>query len=202
MFTHRHDLQFKSAPEQPDALYARHLEDVLGGQYSEVGVAMHYMSQSWDMHVPGKYRDLVFGVGSEQVADIEMVATMIAQLLEHAPASVLDTAVRLDPAVAAVIGGTDLQRAIAAGAGSQAAHNPWQVASGNVGGKLAADFQTNADAELHRRMQLSRLYRLTDDADIRYLLSFLLIQAATHQQLCRAAAAELNEAAAPQTTET
>jgi Mn-containing catalase len=202
MFTHRHDLQFKSVPEQPDALYARRLEDVLGGQYNEVGVAMHYMFQSWGMHVPGKYRDLVFGVGSEQVADIEMVATMIAQLLEHAPASVLDTAVRLDPAVAAVIGGTDLQQAIAAGAGPQAAHNPWQVASGNVGGNLAADFQANADAELHRRMQLSRLYRLTDDADVRYLLSFLLVQAATHQQLCRSAAAELNEAAAPQTTET
>jgi Mn-containing catalase len=201
MFTHRQDLQFKSVPEQPDALYARHLEDVLGGQYNEIGVAMHYMFHSWDMHVPGKYRDLFFGVGTEQVANIEMLATMIAQLLEHAPSSVLDTAVRLDPAVAAVIGGTDLQQAIAAGAGPQAAHNPWQVASSNVGGSLAADFQTNADAELNRRMQLSRLYRLTDDADVRYLVAFLLVRAAAHQRLCRSAAAELKEGAAAQAPE-
>jgi Mn-containing catalase len=194
MFTHRQDLQFKSVPEQPDALCARRLQDVLEGQYNEVGVAMHYMFRSWDMHVPGRYRDLVFGVGSEQVANIEMLATMIAQLLEHAPASVLDTAVRLDPAVAAVIGGTDLQLAIAAGAVSQAAHNPWQVASSNVGRNLVTDFKTNADAEFNRRMQLSRLSRLTDDADVRSLLASLLVRAAAQQRLCRSATAELKEA--------
>ena len=193
MFTHRQDLQFKSVPEQPDAPYARRLEGVLGGQYNEIGVAMHYMFRSWDMHVPGMYRDLVFGVGSEQVANIEMLATMIAQLLEHAPSSVLDTAVRLDPAVAALIGGTDLQLAIATGAGSSDANNPWQVASGNVGGNLAADFRTSAAAERDRRTQLSRLYRLTDDADVQYLLSFLLVRAEADQRLWRSAAAELKE---------
>ncbi|TDU91202.1 manganese containing catalase [Kribbella voronezhensis] len=193
MFNHRQDLQFKSVPEQPDAWYARRLEDVLGGQYDEVGVAMHYMFQPWDMHVPGRYRDLVFGLGAEQVANIEMLATMIAQLLEHAPATVLDDAVRLDPAVAAVIGGTDLQQAIAVGAAAQAADNPWQVASGNVSRNLAADFRTNADAEHHRWTQLSGLYRLTDDADIRYLLSCLLARAAVDRRLCRSAAAELAE---------
>jgi Mn-containing catalase len=193
MFTHRQDLQFKSVPEQPDAPYARRLEDVLGRQYQEIGVAMHYMVQPWDMHVPGRYRDLVFGLGAEQVANIEMLATMIAQLLEHAPARILDTAVRLDPTVAAVIGGTDLQQAIAAGAGARAADNPWQVASGNVGRNLATDFRTNADAGRARRLQLPYLYRLTDDADIHFLLSFLLARAATHQQLCRSVTAELEE---------
>jgi Mn-containing catalase len=118
---------------------------------------------------------------------------MIAQLLEHAPASVLDTAVRLDPAVAALIGGTDLQRAIATGAGPSDANNPWQVASGNVGGNLAADFRTSAAAERDRRTQLSRLYRLTDDADVQYLLSFLLVRAEADQRLWRSAAAELME---------
>jgi Mn-containing catalase len=195
MFTHRQDLQFKSVPEQPDAPYARRLEDVLGGQYQEIGVAMHYMFQPWDMHVPGRYRDLVFGLGTEQVANIEMLATMIAQLLEHAPANTLDAAVRLDPTVAAVIGGTDLQQAIAAAAGARAVDNPWQVASGNVGRNLGTDFQANADAERDRRLQLSQLYRLTDDADIRYLLSFLLARAAAHQQLCRSVTAQLKEEA-------
>lgn len=196
MFTHRQDLQFKSVPEQPDAPYARRLEGVLGGQYQEIGVAMHYMVQPWDMHVPGRYRDLVFGLGTEQVANIEMLATMIAQLLEHAPASILDAAVRLDPSVAAVIGGTDLQQAIATGAGALPTDNPWQVASGNVGRNLATDFGTNADAERDRRLQLAHLYRLTDDADIHYLLSFLLARAATHRQLCRSVTAELKEGSA------
>jgi Mn-containing catalase len=195
MFTHRQDLQFTTVPEQPDALYARRLEDVLGGQYDEIGVAMHYLFRPWEMHVPGKYRDLVFGLGSEQVANIEMLATTIVQLLEHAPPDVLDTAVRLDPTVAAVIAGTDLEQAIATGAGAQAADDPWKVASSNVNRNLAADFQTNAAAESNRRMQLSGLYRLTDDADIRYLLSFLLARAAANQRLCRSVCAELKEGA-------
>ncbi|TDW21357.1 manganese catalase family protein [Kribbella kalugense] len=201
MFTHRQDLQFTTVPEHPDAGYARRLEDVLGGQYDEIAVAMHYMFQPWDMHVPGRYRDLVFGLGSEQVANIEMLATMIARLLEHAPAGVLDTAVRLDPTVAAVIAGTDLEQALAAGAGAHAADNPWKVASSNVSRNLAADLQTNAAAELDRRMQLSRLYRLTDDADIRYLLSFLLARATANQRLCRSVSADLKQEAPLQPTE-
>jgi Mn-containing catalase len=75
------------------------------------------------------------------------------------------------------------------------------VASSNVSGNLAADFQTNAAAELNRRMQLSRLYRMTDDADIRYLLSFLVARAAANERLCRSVSAELKEGASAQATE-
>ncbi|MFI5735424.1 hypothetical protein ACIA49_35265 [Kribbella sp. NPDC051587] len=47
-----------------------------------------------------------------------------------------------------MIGGTDLQLAIAAGAGSSDATNPWNVAVGNAGGRLTADFRTGATAEV------------------------------------------------------
>src|SRR3954468_19526552 len=117
MFTHRQELQFKSKPQEPDAVYARRLEESLRGQYGEITVAMHYMFQGWDMHVPGGYRDLVFALGAEQVAHIEMLATVVARLLERAPRQVADAAAQANPAVAAVLGGTDLQDAIAAGAG-------------------------------------------------------------------------------------
>jgi Mn-containing catalase len=159
------------------------------------------MFHAWDMHVPGKYRDLVFGVGSEQVAGVEMLATVTAQLLRHAPAGVVETAVRLDPTVAAVIGGTDLQLAIATAAGPPAAQNPWQVAFSNVGGNLAADFRTSAVAERDRRRPLARLDRLTDDPDVRYLLSYLRARDDAHQWLWRSAAAELKEQGARRTTD-
>jgi Mn-containing catalase len=201
MFTHRRELQFTSAPRQPDTVSARRVEDVLAGQYDEIGVAMHYMFHAWDMHVPGRYRDLVFGVGAEQVAGVEMLAMVTAQLLRQAPSSVLDTAVRLDPVVAAVIGGTDLQLAIATGAGPPAANNPWQVAFGNVGDHLAADFRTGAAAERDCRRQLVRLDRLTDDADVRYVLSALRVRAEAHQRLWRSAVAELKEQGALRATD-
>jgi Mn-containing catalase len=143
MFFHRQELQFKSTPDQPDAVYARKLQEVLGGQYGEITVAMQYMFQGWNMHTPGKYRDLVFGVGAEEVGHVEMLATMIAQLLEKAPLGVTEDAIQDDPTVAAVIGGTDLQQAIVAGAGARAVDsmgNPWQgsyiTASGQPAGRL------------------------------------------------------------------
>jgi Mn-containing catalase len=48
---------------------------------------------------------------------VEMVAIMIAQLLDKAPAADTEAAVDPDPVLAAVIGGTDVQHAIVASAG-------------------------------------------------------------------------------------
>lgn len=196
MFLHRQDLQFKSTPDQPDAVYARKLQEVLGGQYGEITVAMQYMFQGWNMHTPGKYRDLVFGIASEEFGHVEMLATMIAQLLENAPLGVTTDAVQDDPTVAAVVGGTDLQQAIVAGAGARPVDsngNPWQGSYVTASGNLLADFQANANAEMQGRLQVARLYHMTDDDGVRELLSFLLARDTMHQNMWLAAAAELQE---------
>jgi len=148
---------------------------------------MRYMFQGWDMHVPGRYRDLVFALGVEQVAHIEMLATVVARLLDRAPLQVVQAATLANPAVAAVIGGTDLQDAIAAGAGpglSPHIDNPWLDADGSVDRNLLADFSADCDAERIRRVDLLRVYRLTDDPDIHFLLWHLRVRAAVQQQAC------------------
>ncbi|GAA3358144.1 manganese catalase family protein [Saccharopolyspora gregorii] len=196
MFFHRQELQFKSEPEQPDAVYARKLQEVLGGQYGEITVAMQYMFQAWNMHVPGKYRDLVFGIGAEEFGHVEMLATMIAQLLEKSPLGITEEAVQADPTVAAVVGGTDVQHAIVAGAGARPVDsmgNPWQGAFITASGNLLADFTSNANAEMQGRAQVARLYHMTDDQGVRDLLSFLLARDTMHQNQWLAAAAELRE---------
>ncbi|MFC4000424.1 manganese catalase family protein [Prauserella oleivorans] len=196
MFLHRQELQFKSTPDQPDAVYARKLQEVLGGQYGEITVAMQYMFQGWNMHIPGKYRDLVFGIGSEEFGHVEMLATMIAQLLEKAPLGITGDAVQADSTVAAVIGGTDLQHAIVAGAGARPVDsmaNPWQGSYITASGNLLADFTANANAEMQGRAQVARLYHMTDDHGVRELLSFLLARDTMHQNQWIAAAAELRE---------
>ena len=161
MFFHRQEVQYKATPDKPDAVYARKLQEVLGGQYGEITVAMQYMFQGWNMHIPGKYRDLVFGIGAEEFGHVEMLATMIAQLLEKSPIGVTEEAVQSDPAVAAVIGGTDLQHAIVSGAGARPVDsmgNPWQGSYVTASGNLLADFTSNANAEMQGRVQVSRLY--------------------------------------------
>jgi Mn-containing catalase len=196
MFFHRQELQYKSTPDKPDAVYARKLQEVLGGQYGEITVAMQYMFQGWNMHTPGKYRDLVFGIASEEIGHVEMLATMIAQLLEKAPLGITSDAVQSDPTVAAVVGGMDVQHAIVAGAGARAVDsngNPWQGSYLTASGNLLADFQANANAEMQGRLQAARLYHMTDDHGVRDLLSFLIARDTMHQNMWLAAAAELQE---------
>jgi len=58
-------------------------------------------------------------------------------------------------------------------------------------GNLLADFQANANAEMQGRLQVARLYHMTDDHGVRDLLSFLLARDMMHQNQWLAAAAVL-----------
>jgi Mn-containing catalase len=125
-----------------------------------------------------------------------MIATMIAQLLEKAPLGITEKAVQDDPTVAAIVGGTDVQQAIVAGAGARPVDsngNPWQGSYVTASGNLLADFTANANAEMQGRLQVARIYHMTDDPGIRDLLSFLLARDTMHQNMWLAAAAELRE---------
>ncbi len=194
MFFHKQELQFKATPDKPDAVYARKLQEVLGGQYGEISVAMQYAFQGWNMHLPGKYRDLVFGIGAEEFGHVEMLAVMIAQLLEKSPLGITADAVQSDPTVAAVIGGTDVQHAIVAGAGARPVDsngNPWQGSYITASGNLLADFTANANAEMQGRVQVARLYHMTDDSGVRDMLAFLLARDTMHQNQWLRAVEEL-----------
>ena len=194
MFFHKQELQFKSTPDKPDAVYARKLQEVLGGQYGEITVAMQYGFQSWNSHIPGKYRDLLYGIAAEEMGHVEMLAIMIAQLLEKAPLGITNDAVQSDPAVAAVMGGMDVQHAIVAGAGARPVDsngNPWTGGYITASGNMLADFTSNANIEMQGRLAVARLYHMTDDHGIRDLLAFLLARDTMHQNQWTAAAREL-----------
>lgn len=194
MYFHKQELQFSATPDAPDAVYARKLQEVLGGQYGEITVAMQYQFQAWNMHIPGKYRDLVFGIGAEEFGHVEMLAVMIAQLLEKSPLGITEDAVQDDPTVAAIVGGTDVQQAIVSGAGARPVDsngNPWSGAYVTASGNLLADFTSNANAEMQGRLQVARLYHMTDDHGVRDMLAFLLARDTMHQNQWLAAVEEL-----------
>lgn len=155
---------------------------------------MQYSFQAWNAHIPGKYRDLLFGTATEEFGHVEMLATMVAQLLEKAPLGITEKAIQNDPTVAAVIGGTDVQDAIVAGAGARPVDsngNPWTAGYVTASGNLLADFTSNINAEMQGRIQVARLYHMTDDPGVRDLLSFLLARDTMHQNQWVAAAREL-----------
>nr|WP_225853528.1 manganese catalase family protein [Micromonospora sp. AMSO31t] len=93
MFRHDRHLQFQAEPEKPDAPFAMKLQEVLGGQFGEMTVMMQYLWQGWTCRVPGKYKDMIMDIGTEEIGHVEMLTTMLARLLEGAPAETTEKAV-------------------------------------------------------------------------------------------------------------
>jgi len=193
LFFHIKELQYHAKPERPDPVYARKLQEVLGGQFGEITVAMQYLFQGWNVRGDGKYRDLLMDTGTEELAHVEMLATMIARLLDNAPLETLEEAAK-DPLVAAILGGSNPQHAIVSGLGAQPADSngyPWNSRYTIASGNLLADFRANLNAESQGRLQVARLYEMTNDRGVRDMLSWLLARDTMHQNQWIAAIREL-----------
>ncbi|HEY4552664.1 MAG TPA: manganese catalase family protein [Bacillaceae bacterium] len=199
MFSHVKQLQYNAKPERPDPVYAKKLQEILGGQFGEMTVMMQYLFQGWNCRGEEKYRDMLLDIGTEEIGHVEMIATMIAQLLDGAPVQEQEKAA-MDPVVGAVLGGMNPQHAIVSGLGATPADSvgyPWNsrymVASGN----LLADFRMNLTAESQGRLQVVRLYEMTDDPGVRDMLSFLIARDTMHQNQWMAAIEELEQKQKP-----
>jgi Mn-containing catalase len=204
MFHHVTRLQYHARPDRPDPVFAKLLQEVLGGQFGEISVMMQYLFQGWNCRGDAKWRDMLLDIGTEEMGHVEMLATMIARLLEGASPDAQQAA-SAHGVVGAVMGGANVQdaivaaamnpqHAIVAGFGAMPADSvgfPWSgryiVASGN----LLADFRHNLMAESQGRLQVCRLYEMTQDAGVRDMLSFLIARDTMHQNQWIAAIAEL-----------
>lgn len=195
MFAHIKELQYKAKPSMPDPVFARKLQEVLGGQFGEMTVMMQYLFQGWNCRVEGKYKDMLLDIGTEEIGHVEMLSTMIAQLLDGAPVDQLEEAAK-DPVIGAALGGMNPQHVIVSGLGatpSDAAGYPWNSRYMIASGNLLADFRMNLAAESQGRLQVVRLYEQTTDPGIRDMLSFLIARDTMHQNQWMAAIAELEE---------
>ncbi|GIQ70571.1 manganese catalase family protein [Xylanibacillus composti] len=194
MFYHIKELQYPSKPDRPDPVYARKLQEVLGGHFGEITVAMQYLFQGLNTRGDGKYRDMLLDTATEEFAHVEMLATMIARLLDHAPVKEQEQAVAHNPVVAAVMGGMNPQHVIVSGLGAMpvdSVGNPWRADYTIASGNLLADFRDNLSKESQGRLQVVRLYEISDDRGVKDMLSFLIARDTMHQNQWLAAIAEL-----------
>jgi Mn-containing catalase len=182
MFKHVDYLQFQAKPTKPDALLAAKMQELVGGQFGEMTVMMQYLWQGWNCRVPGKYKDMIMDIATEEIGHVEMLTTMLARLLEGAPS---EKAVAANPVLAAVIGGMNPQHAIATGGGAlprDAAGVPWNTGYIVASGNMLTDFRSNVAAEAQSRLMTSRVYNMTDDRGVKDMLQFNLARDTYHQQ--------------------
>ena len=75
------------AQDEPDPAAANALQEGLGGQFGEMRTMMQYLFQSINFRGPrGKpYKDLIQGIGTEEISHVELIGTTIARLLDGSP---------------------------------------------------------------------------------------------------------------------
>ncbi|WP_229070005.1 manganese catalase family protein [Actinoplanes sp. DH11] len=185
MFKHVDYLQFQAKPEKSDPVLAAKMQELVGGQFGEMTVMMQYLWQGWSCRVPGKYKDMIMDIATEEIGHVEMLTTMLARLLEGAPNEAQEKAAAANPMLGAVMGGMNFQHAIVTGGGAlprDAAGVPWNAGYIIASGNLLSDFRSNVAAEAQSRLMTSRVYNMTDDRGVKDMLQFNLARDTYHQQ--------------------
>ena len=194
MFFNDLRLQYPVKVDTPNPLFAKMLQQAIGGIEGELRVMMQYMFQAWNMPPSQmKYRDMLQQTAAEEIGHVEMLATAVALNLEGAPTSFQDDAAK-DPAVAAVMGGMLPRQFLSAGLGAMPVNShgePFTAAHVVASGNLAADMTANVMAESTGRTLAARLYQMTDDHGMRDMLRFLLARDTMHQNQWLAVIEEL-----------
>lgn len=185
MFYTDKKLQYPVRVEKPNPLFAKMLQQAIGGIEGEIRVCMQYFFQAWGSRGPVKYRDMLLNTATEEISHIEMLATAVALNLENAPVSLQEEAAAASPAVNAVLGGMNLRHVLSTGLAAlpvDAAGVPFDMSHIYASGNIAADMYCNVAAEATGRALAVRLYHATDDPGMKDMLSFNIARDTMHQQ--------------------
>jgi Mn-containing catalase len=184
MFRHTKQLAYKVRVDEPNPVFAKMLQQAIGGVEGEIRVCLQYLFQGWGNRGPDRYKDMLLNTGTEEIGHIEMLATAVALNLENAPSRIQEEVAAGDGAVTAILGGEDPRHVLSAGLAAMPADsngNPfngsWVVATGNLG----SDMLANVHAEASGRLLATRLWEMTDDPGMKDMLSFLIARDTMHQ---------------------
>jgi len=186
-------LQFPVRVETPNPLFARALQQAIGGVEGEIRVAMQYFFQAMGARGNPKFRDLLLNTAAEELGHIEMLATAVAMNLEGAPLSMQEEAAA-NPVAGSVLSGINLKNLLSAGLSAMPVDSdgvPFDMSHIYASGNIAADMNANVTAESTGRVLAVRLYNMTDDPGMKEMLQFLIARDTMHQNQWLAAIEEL-----------
>ncbi|MEO2508069.1 manganese catalase family protein [Clostridium paraputrificum] len=154
-----------------DLRMAQLLISQYGGPDGELSAALRYLNQRYSMPT-NKSKGLLTDIGTEEMAHVEMIATMANQLMENAS---------IDEIKAAGLDGhyVDHGKALFY---TDATGNPWTATYIQAKGDVIADLHEDMGAEQKARATYEWLINLTDDPDIKEILGFLREREVVHYQ--------------------
>src|SRR5215208_3662252 len=193
MFYTDGQLQFTVRVERPNPVFARALQQAIGGVEGEIRVMLQYLFQAWGSRGPVKYRDMLLNTGTEEIGHVEMLSTAVALNLEGAPLSFKEEVAK-DGVAGAVLNGMNLRHILSTGMAATPENSngvPFNASHVYASGNIAGDMYANVAAEATGRVLATRLYNMTDDPGMKDMLAFLIARDTMHQQQWLAVIEEL-----------
>jgi len=197
MFFHHGELAYTVRVDKPNPVFARMLQQAIGGPEGELRVMTQYLFQGFAYRGPSKYRDMLLSTATEEIGHVEVLATAVCMNLEGAKSEVVDQ-VATNPMIAARMGGIDPRHFLSTGGGATPADAngvPFSAGYVDAGGNLRADMRANVAAEAIGRTLACRLYEATDDPGMKDMWRFLIARDTMHQQQWLAVLEELEDPA-------
>ncbi|GAB4272449.1 manganese catalase family protein [Thermincola ferriacetica] len=171
MWIYERKLEYPIRVRKPDPRMAKAIITQYGGPDGELSASLRYLTQRYSMPTR-KAQAVLTDIGTEELAHMEMVATMVYKLLRDAPLKEIKAA-GLDTYYA------DHDRALFY---IDAAGNPWSAKYIQSKGDPVADLQEDPAAEAKARATYEHLINLTDDPCLRDGLRFLREREVVHFQ--------------------
>ena len=165
--TLQHPVNLKST----DIRMAKLLVTQYGGPDGELAAALRYLNQRYSMPT-NKAKALLTDIGTEELAHVEIMATMVHQIMENASIDEIK------------IAGLDGHYADH-GKGlfyTDATGNPWTATYIQCKGDIITDLTEDMAAEQKARTTYQWLINLTDDVEIKNILAFLREREVVHFQ--------------------
>lgn len=165
--TLEHPVNLKST----DIRMAKLLVTQYGGPDGELAAALRYLNQRYSMPT-NKAKALLTDIGTEELAHVEIMATMVHQIMENAS---------IDEITAAGLDGHYADH----GKGlfyTDATGNPFTSTYIQCKGDIITDLTEDMAAEQKARSTYEWLINLTDDVEIKKILAFLREREVVHFQ--------------------
>lgn len=171
MWIYERKLQYPVRVYSRDLRMAKYLSTQYGGPDGELSAAIRYLNQRYTMPCP-RAKGLLTDIGTEELAHVEIICTMIYKLVKGASPEELERA------------GLGSHYAQHDGALFPADANgfPWTAAYIQAHADPVADLVEDMAAEQKARATYEHLIRLTDDPGIKETLKFLREREVVHFQ--------------------
>ena len=170
MWNYEKRLQYPVKIKNPDAKAAGIIVAQLGGPDGELGASLRYLSQRFSMPYP-ELQGLLTDIGTEELAHMEIVSTMVRQLLKGSS----EEDIRKNYGDVYADHGLGVYPMAASG-------DPFSAATFQVTGDPIADISEDMGAEQKARATYEYLLDMADDPDVIEPLKFLREREIVHFQ--------------------